>query len=251
MATARDLLNNVLRGLRRDIVTTTSTTNSYNLLLLQFLNVAKERMEEQWDWHALRTTVTLTVSAGTTEYALTVAGPADVDVGDRARLLYERPSRTSDEYGATTETSDRVAGSLPQVFDVTDGTEHRLIEISPEQMERLHFTDNDEQNVPTHFSLTRDADNMIAKLYPTPSGARTIKMRFVIPQAEIPSSSMTSYTLSIPSRPCWLSALIMALEERGEEAGRAPQSIDREYQDALYLALDRERLDSDNTSYPV
>ena len=251
MATAQTLLNNVLRGLRRNIETSSSTTDSYHLLLLQFLNVAKERIEEQWDWHALRQTVTVTVSQSTSEYALTAAGPADVDVGDRARLLYETPARSSDELSSTVETSDRVSGSLPQVFDVTDSSEHRLIEISPEQMERLHFTDDGEENTPTHFALYRDADNMIMKLYPIPGSARTIKMRFVIPQSEIPSTAMTSYTISIPSRPVWLSALIMALEERGEEAGRAPGSIDREYQDALYLALDRERLPSDNTSYPV
>jgi len=251
MATAQTLLNNVLRGLRRDIVATDSTTNSYHMLLLQFLNVAKERLEEQWDWHALRTTVTLTVSAGTVEYALTSAGPADVDVGDRARLLYERPARSSDELSNTTESSDRVAGSLPQVFDVTDASEHRLIEISPEQMERLHFTDSDETAVPTHFSLSRDADNMTIKLYPTPSGSRTIKLRFVIPQEGIPSTATDLFILSIPSRPVWLSALITAIEERGQEASRETGAIEREYQDALYLALDREKIASDYTSYPI
>ena len=250
MATALVLLNNVLRGLRRDVVTETSTTNSYHLLLLQFLNLAKERIEEQWDWHAMRQTVTVTVSQGTVEYALTAAGPADVDVGDRARLLYERPALG---YGDASLVSTMwVEGSLPQVYDVTDATEYRLNEISPEQMEGLHLGDNDEQNRPTDFTLYRDADNMIMKLWPTPSGSRTLKMRFVIPQAEIPSTGMTAYTLSIPSRPVWLSALLMAIEERGEESGRPMQSMNREYEDALFLALDRERLAmSDSTGYPV
>ena len=251
MATAQTLLNNVLRGLRRDILQTDVTTSSYHMALLQFLNVAKERIEEQWDWHSLRATVTLTVTAGVTEYALTSAGPADVDVNDRSRLLYERPARSSDEYGSSIETSDRVSGSLPQVFDVTDSSEHRLVEISPEQMERLHLTDDNEQNTPTHFSLHRDADNMIVKLYPTPGATRSIKMRFVIPQDGIPSVDMEDFILSVPSRPVWLSALIMAIEERGQEASRETGAIDREYQDALYLALDREKLSTDLTSYPV
>lgn len=252
MATAQDLLNNVLRGLRRDVITATSTTNSYHLLLLQFLNLAKDRIEEQWDWHALRTTVTLTLAASTTSYSLTGTGASDTAVSDRSRLLYERPARYAYESGgASMETTDRIAGSVPQVFDVTDAAESRLDEISPEQMERLHFTDNNETNLPSYFSLSRSAGVITVRIWPTPSAIRTLKMRFVIPQAVIPSTAMTGYTLSIPDRAVWLSALMKATEERGEEAGRPLATIERDYNDALYMALDRERLDSDDTGYPV
>jgi hypothetical protein len=252
MATAQDLLNNVLRGLRRDIISTTSTTNSYHLLLLLYLNLAKDRIEEQWDWHALRTTVTLTLSAATTSYSLTGSGASDVAVSDKSRLLYERPARFSEESGGSSmETTDRIAGSVPQVFDVTDAAEYRLDEISPEQMERLHFTDNNETNLPAYFSLSRSGGVMTVRIWPTPSATRTLKLRFVIPQAVIPSTGMTAYTLSIPDRPVWLAALMKATEERGEEAGRSLQTIERDYNDALYMALDRERLDSDDTGYPI
>lgn len=252
MATAQDLLNNVLRGLRRDIITAASTTNSYHLLLLLYLNLTKDRIEEQWDWDALRTTTTVTLSVGTTSYTLNGSGASDTATSDRSRLLYERPTLFSEESGgASMETTDRVAGSSPQVFDVTDASEFRLDEISPEQMERLHFTDNNEQNIPTCFSLSKSGGFVTMRVWPTPSGTRTIKARFVIPQAVIPSTGMTTYTLSIPDRAVWLGALMKATEERGEEAGRSLQTIERDYQDALYMALDRERLDSDNTGFPV
>ena len=250
MATAQSLLNNVLRGLRRDVLDATSTTSSYHMLLLQYLNVAKDRIEEQWDWQVLRTTVTVTLSAGTSTYALTAAGPADVDVGPRSRLLYEKPVIYGGEEGGI-ETTDYVAGSLPQVFDVTDSNEFRLDERSPEQIERLHFTDNDETGTPSEFSLHNDASNMVLRVWPTPSATRTIKMRFVIPQAEIPSTAMTAYTLSIADRPIWLRALVMAAEERGEEASRPLAAIDRDAEDALYLAIERERGPQDNTGYPL
>lgn len=250
MSTALALLNNVLRGLRRDVVTATSTTNSYHLLLLQFLNSAKEELEDSWDWHALRQTVTLTISSGTSDYALTEAGPADVDVTPRSRLLYEKPQQPGAVYGET-ETSTFTYGSLPQVFDTTDSTEYRLTELSPEQMERLHFTDSDETAQPTHFAIYRDSTSLRVKVWPTPSGTRTWKMRFVIPQSEIPSTAMTSYTLKIDPRSVWTKALTTAYEERGEEAGRPLTTVDREAQDALFYALDREKLNSDMTGYPI
>lgn len=255
MATAQDLLNNVLRGLRRDVIPsgTTSTTNSYNLLLLQFLNLAKDFVEGRWDWHALRTTVTLTTAAGTSSYSLIGSGSSDVAVSDKSRLLYERPVRSSEDSGGISiETSDRIAGSVPQVFDVTDAAEFRLQEISPEQMERLHFTDDNVQTTfQSYFSITRSAGFISVKLWPIPGAIRTIKLRFVIPQAVIPNTGMTSYTLSIPDTPVWLGGLIRATEERGEEAGRPLQTTQKDYQDALFFALDREKINDDMTGYPV
>lgn len=251
MLTALALLNRVLRGLRRDILTATSTTDSNQLLVLQLLNSAKEELEDNWDWHALRQTVTLTISASTSDYALTETGPADVDVTPRSRLLYEKPAMGgyTDEYQL--ETSTRYYGSLPQVFDVTDGTEFRLSEISPEQMERLHFTDNNETADPTHFAIYRDTDSLRVKVWPTPDSTRTWKMRFVIPQDEIPRTEMTSYQLKIDDRSVWTKALHAACQERGEDVGRPLSALEREAADALFLALDREKLNSDMTSYPV
>lgn len=255
MATAQDLLNNVLRGLRRDVIptATTSTTNSYNLLLLQFLNLAKDLIEARWDWHALRTTVTVTTAAGTATYSLTGTGASDTAVSDKSRILYERPVRSSEDSGGISiETSDRVAGSVPQVFDVTDAAEFRLQEISAEQMERLHFTDDNVQTTfQSYFSLTRSGGFMSLKLWPPPAAIRTLKLRFVIPQAVIPSTSMTTYTLSIPDTPVWLGGLMKATEERGEEAGRPLQTTEQDYRDALFFALDREKLNDDLTGYPV
>jgi len=251
MATAQTLLNNVLRGLRRDIVNATSTTDAYHILLLQFLNSAKEELEDTWDWQALRTTVTVTIAASQVAYTLTASGDADVDVGPRSRLLYERPARVASD-AFSLETTDWIQGSLPQVFDVTDSSEYRLDEISPEEMERLHFTDNNETANPSCFCLYKDASSVLMKVWPTPSATRTCKMRFVIPQAGIPYSYMSSYSLSIPERPVWLKALVSAAEERGEDVGRPLSSLNRDAENALYLALARERLDvQDNTSYPV
>jgi len=88
----KELVNKVLVGLRRSKIPATQTaiTDSYEMLLLQFGNAAKSEAEEAWDWEELRTTVTLTVSAGTDEYELVSTGDADVDAPNDSRLLYEK-----------------------------------------------------------------------------------------------------------------------------------------------------------------
>ena len=137
MATALDLLNNVLRGLRRDVLQATSTTDAYQLMLIQYLNLAKDRIEEQWDWQALRQTVTVTLAANTQTYTLKVTGgSSDIDVPDNSRLLYEKHV----QYGfldMRLESSQRTFGSAPQVFDVTSAAEVRLDEIPWEQFEEI------------------------------------------------------------------------------------------------------------------
>lgn len=247
MATCREILNKVLRGLRQEPIATgtTSTTDTYELLLLQFVNEAKEEIEEAWDWYALRQTITVTLSAGVSEYDLTVAGAADVDTNERTRLLYDKGRA----YGGSSETSARGSASTPQVFDVTDSTEYRLIEAPYERIERLHMTDNDEQERPQYFALYADSDSVKMKVYPTPSASRTLKMRFVIPQTELESTALST-TLTIPSRPVWTLALFKANEERGSELGRPGSSLYVAYLDALSAAMDREMTSDDKTSYP-
>jgi hypothetical protein len=238
VASTQDLLNKVLIGLRKDTIATTSVTSAYHLLLLQFLNTAKEEVENAWDWQALRTTITQAVVQGTTSYTLSGVTP-------RSRLLYERPA-----YDGTCETSLRVNGALPQVFDVTDTTEYRLMEMTPERVERLHFLDNDEQALPTSFALVRTATGVTLRLYPTPSSARTLKLRFVVPQDDLGSTAITSNSLSVPATPVWLRALELANEERGEEIGQAEGSLIGRAQLALYNAIAAERTDADDTGFP-
>ena len=62
-----NLVNNVLRRLREDTVTTV-TNNTYSTMVGDFVNDAKEIVESAWDWSALRTTsgspLTITTSSG-------------------------------------------------------------------------------------------------------------------------------------------------------------------------------------------
>ena len=248
MATTRDLVNNVLRGIRQFSLIinsgTTEITDDYLLMILQFVNEAKEEIEEAgWSWHALRKTVTLTLSAGTLEYDLEIAGQADVDTNDRTRLLYENVSQFGRAEGFYNSNS-----SLPLVFDVTDSAEARLTEATQEQIERMHFQDNDETGNPQLFSFYTDGDSMKMKVWPTPSATRTIKLRLYIPQAELAGSDITT-VLKIPHRPVWTLALFKANQERGDELGRDNSSSQRAALDAHGAATGREMTPADQTVF--
>ena len=65
-----DLINNVLRRLREDTVDTANGTD-YSALIGDLVNDAKKIVENSFDWTALRDSITLTTTRGTSEYSLT------------------------------------------------------------------------------------------------------------------------------------------------------------------------------------
>jgi hypothetical protein len=253
--TAQELLNKLLVGLRRDTISTTSTANSYHRLLIQFLNTIKTKYEKRWPWLALRQTVTLTLVQGQTSYTLTGVGGAhaDIAVPHDAQLLYEKP--VSHYAEAMVEITNSFEGSQPQVIDTTDNVQYRLGEITYEQMQYLQLTATPagQQMNPDRFALTRDANNVTIQFWPIPAAARTIKLRFVIPQADIPTTGMDTYTLTMPPTPVWTAALVRAMRERGDASGNPEQLADAvmDAEDALFDALEREKLRDDLTGVPV
>lgn len=249
--TTRELINKVLRGIRQFGLLidsgTTSTTDDYLLMILQFLNEAKEEVEEAgWSWQALRQTVTVTLAQGTTEYDITIAGAADVDTNDRTRLLYENVGYGMGG-GIGSEGFFASTSSKPMVFDVTDGAEYRMVERTQEYIERQHFTDDDEQQTNVlDFCLYADSDSIKMKVWPTPAAARTIKMRFFIPQTELLNTDLTT-VLSIPARPVWTLALFKANQERGDELGVDGSAGHLAYLNAHGAAVAREQRPEDIT----
>ena len=247
MATTREVMNKVLRGLRQFGLLidsgTTSTTDDYLLMILQFVNEAKEEIEEAgWPWQALRQTVTVTLVADQIEYDLEIAGDADVDTNDRTRLLYENVT-----FGGPSENFRDSSASLPQVFETSTSNEYRLKEWTQEKMERVHFTDDDTRQLPSHFAIWSDGDSIKMKVYPIPDKAYTFKMRLFIPQAELADDSLEATSLSIPSRPVWTKALWKANAERGDELGKEGSLLHQAYLDAHGSATGKEMTPADST----
>jgi hypothetical protein len=246
MATTKDLTNKVLRGLRQFglIIAsgTSSTTDDYLMMIIQFINEAKEEIEESgWAWQALRNTVTLTLASGTAEYDIEIAGQADVDTNDRTRLLYE----TTSDFGPNEGFYQSISSS-PMVFDTTTSSERRLREYTQERIERLHFTDDGETGEAEYFTLYTDGDSMKMKVWPTPDATYTLKLRMYIPQAELTNTTLTT-VLSIPSRPVWTKALLKANQERGDELGSPGSTLHTAYLDAHGAAAGKEMTPADST----
>jgi hypothetical protein len=62
-------MNNVLRRLREDEVTNVAE-NTYAKMVGDFINDAKNLVEEAADWSALRETVSITTTASDNQYSL-------------------------------------------------------------------------------------------------------------------------------------------------------------------------------------
>ena len=246
MSNTRDAMNKVLRGLRQFALiigsSTTSTTDDYLLMILQFVNEAKEELEESgWPWQALRATIVLTLSSSTSTYALTAAGPADTDTTDRSRLLYENRNQS----GVTTGFYNGLS-SLPMVFDTTTSSERRLREVTQERMESLHITDADETGEPLYFAIYSDGSNLIMKVWPTSDATYTVTMRMFQPAAELTDTVLTT-TIATPFRPLWLRALYKANEERGSELGKPGSSLAEARDLAQIAATGKEMTSADMT----
>ena len=67
------LVNNVLRRMREDPVSSIQN-NTYSQMVGDYVNDAKTMVENSWDWSALRTTLTVSTTAGIFNYAMTGAG---------------------------------------------------------------------------------------------------------------------------------------------------------------------------------
>ena len=72
-----EAINNVLRRLREDEVTTTSET-SYSALIGDLVNDAKKLVEDSWTWSSLRSTIQVPTAVGQAEYSLTGSGQSAV-----------------------------------------------------------------------------------------------------------------------------------------------------------------------------
>jgi hypothetical protein len=68
-----NIVNNVLRRLREDEVSSVQST-AYSKMIGDFVNDAKSIVEDSWDWSALRNTLAVNTTKGTSVYSLVGAG---------------------------------------------------------------------------------------------------------------------------------------------------------------------------------
>lgn len=200
--TLLQLVNKVLRRLRETTVTT--LVSDYSLLVVDYINEAKEIVEGAWKWKALRTTVTFPTVVGQAEYNLGTSGVAvGGTTNERSLLLYDECGR-------------------PLVFNTTLDTQ--LQDYPLATVRGWQAVDQSPNALPYSFAVRRISTGLRLVIYPEPDAVYTISADFLIPQADL--SGVTD-VISVPAEPVWRLALAMAEEERGTGMGARA--------DALYI----------------
>jgi len=179
-----DLVNNTLRRLREDTVSSVADTD-YSSLIGIFVNDAIRYVESAWDWSVLRTTLPITTISGTSLYSLT-------DFGVRSEVLYVHD-----------ETNNRVIQqeSLQRIRELALGTNNAIGTVQYYALEGVD-ANNDAQ----------------IRFYQTPNATTTINVYGVKRDTVLANDTDTT---SLPDQIIAQFAFAYALRERGETGGQS------------------------------
>ena len=199
MATYVELVKAVQRRLR--VSETPSVASSdYSALLGDFVNQAKREVEDAWPWLALQTETEFSTSAGTDTYTLS---------GFRERAKIRRVHNTT--------------------------TAAEVLAVDWYKMTQFQDFVTMSQNQPEWWRLNGQASGeWQIQFLPVPDQSYTIKVYGIAPQADL---SADGDSLSVPKQPVILGAYLLAVAERGDDAGLSEQRAQREYQSALNDAV--------------
>jgi hypothetical protein len=197
-----NLVNNVLRRLREEEVTSVSSS-TYGKMVGDFVNDAKRMVEDAWDWSALRTTLTITTTSDIFNYVLT---------GSENRI---------------------------KALNVINDTANLFMEYKTATFfDEAYLISDPRTGAPTYYTYNGVDSNGDTEIdvYPTPDKEYTIRFNCVKRQADL---SADSDELTVPSMPVIHMAIAMLARERGETGGTsAPEYFaiaDRYLSDAIAL----------------
>ena len=177
-----DLVNNVLRRLREEEVSNVSES-TFSKMVGDFVNDAKNLVENAWDWSMLRTDVTLTTTSTVATYALE-------------------------------GTQDKV-----NTLSVINDTSNVLIEYRPYSwFEEQVYINGPVSGSPEYYTFNGYDVNNDTQItfYPTPNGAYDIQLKLVYNNDDLTENTDT---LLIPDAPVMHLAIALLARERGETGG--------------------------------
>jgi hypothetical protein len=201
-----ELVNDVLVRLRETTVVTVSET-SYSSLIGKFVNDAKRQVEDAYAWNVLGTTITLSTTSGTYQYALTGAG-------QKFQVI--------------------------DVLNVTSNIGMKNIDFA--SMNRKQNFSTPVSGIPYEFCFDGVDGNYDTKvtIYPRPDGVYSIPFSLAVPQATLSSDSTV---IAVPDVLVVQNAYARALVERGEDGGLSSSEAYQLYKAMLsdYIALEGTR----------
>jgi hypothetical protein len=220
--TFRQVMNRVLRIVAEDEIDSgvTELADDYHKLVASFVNQVKEEIEDAHNWRALRKSLSVTVTSGTSSATISSANA-------RSRLIrIPQPN----------------VGEVALVFDVTTATTPILVRES-DLDEVLYWQSVDPvtqvNDVPVRFAVKIDeTDSGIMKfeIYPKVSANRNFTVNMIVPQDYLEDDDLDD-GIKIPSRPLIVGSVWYALQERGEELGASSLYTEERYRRALDDAI--------------
>lgn len=177
-----EIVNNVLRRLREEEVTTV-TQSTYSKMVGDFVNDAKKIVENAWEWSQLEQVTTLSTTQGDYTYSLP-------DSKNRVNIQ-----------SVLNDTSNVFLEYRPRIWFDEKLYINEPVNGSPE-----YYTFDG-------FDGSQDAQ---LSLYPVPDGVYSIRVTTVESNADLSNDSDVLY---IPSAPVLHLALALLARERGETGG--------------------------------
>jgi len=177
-----NLMNNILRRLREETVNTVSET-TYSTMVSDYINDAKQIVEETTDWSALRETVSISTTASDNTYSLTGGG-------DSVKVM----SVINDTQNCF------------MVYQTKDWFNNALYIAEAVQGAPKYYTFN---------GLDASGDTQVL-VGPTPDGVYSLRFDVIKRQADL---SNNLDVLLVPSKPVINMALALLARERGETGG--------------------------------
>lgn len=204
-ATYLELVNGVLKRLREDTVSSVDES-SYAELIGIFVNEARREVEDAWQWNALKSTITVTTVIAQRDYDLTASH-------SRTRVL--------------------------EAFNTTK--KWRLIDLPDNSwINNLLAVTTVQSQSPTHYDYTQNdttSGALTIRLYPLPDAVETLTFYTINPQEDF---SVGTEILRIPKDPVLQLAHLKAINERGEDQGRAAEIQERLYLKTLADAISQD-----------
>jgi len=212
-----EAVNSVLRRLREREVQSVSES-SYSKLIGDFVNDARNEVENAWNWSSLRTTLTLTTSANVFNYELN---------GSKNNF---------------------------NVIDVLNDTTNMFMTYkSGQEFDRLFLAQEPTATgAPIYYNwngVSNDGDTQV-DIYPIPDSVYTIRFNVLVRNTDLVADGDD---IHVPHRPIVLLAFAKAIEERGEDGGNSSQYAFGTGMRALAdeIAYDAARRPEDTIWYPV
>ena len=202
-----NVINNVLRRLREDEVTTWNET-AYSTMTGDYVNDAVSLCQNAHNWSALFTDIDINTSAGVGEYTLNSLGQM---------------------------------GQIYTAYNDTDNCDLKQIPLR-DLKRMIDFNEGSTDGSPTYYAFIEPAANDDPRIlvYPTPNDTQSL--RFSVKRAQGIISSDTTEIL-IPEQPVIQYTLAYLMEERGELGGSSSIVAFEKAKTTLtsYVALDAER----------